>query len=440
MHSLRYVLRLTWAFLSRFKAIILIGIVLGIFFFLLLNVLLPKLGSWKTTRTGLTGRYSLAMLPTNILEMISSGLTRIDESGNVVPDLAASWNATDNGKTWTFKLKDNLVWQDGKDLTSRDITYEFSDATIKYPDAKTIEFNLQSPYSAFPTVVARPVFRKGLLGTGSWRVKNLNLVSDFADRITLVNTDGEKIVFKFYPTEERAKLAFELGEVDKVEGLFNPDPLNTWPKIKSDKETDKGEYAAVFFNTDDKLLSDKNVRQALSYATQKDNLGGARAISPISSTSWAYNPQVKPYNYDLSKAKSMIGTMSQEVKNNLNITLTTSPLLLPQAELIQKDWQAAGVKTNIQVMSNVPTNFQALLAIFDVPDDPDQYPVWHSTQNQTNITHYNNPRIDKLLEDGRTTLDNSTRKQIYFDFQRFLLEDPPAIFLYYPATYTFFRR
>jgi peptide/nickel transport system substrate-binding protein len=80
------------------------------------------------------------------------------------------------------------------------------------------------------------------------------------------------------------------------------------------------------------------------------------------------------------------------------------------------------------------------LAILDTPDDPDQYSIWHSTQEATNITHYENPRIDKLLEDGRSEIDLASRRRIYLDFQRFLVEDSPAAFLYYPATYTVSRR
>ena len=135
----------------------------------------------------------------------------------------------------------------------------------------------------------------------------------------------------------------------------------------------------------------------------------------------------------------MIDAMSAEQKKDLDITLTTSPLLLAQAELIQKDWQMIGVKVNLQVISNVPTEYQALLAIYSISGDPDQYSLWHSTQTQTNITHYSNPRIDKLLEDGRTTIGVQERKLIYLDFQRFLVEDSPAIFLYYPTTYTIDR-
>ena len=432
MRKLRYILRLTWAFLSRFKALIAIGTGLGLLFFIILSVLIPKIGGWQIQRIGLAGRYSVNSLPPDLLKMISSGLTKLDETGAVVPDLAESWTTPDKGKTWIFKIKKGLIWQDGKPVISKNIAYQFTDASISYPDDSTITFSLQNPYSAFPSVVSKPVFKNGLLGTGEWKVKNLSLVGDFVDKVTLENDKKMRKVYRFYPTEESAKLAFELGDVDRVDNLLDPAPINKWPKIKLHETTDHGEYVAVFFNTSDKLLSDKSLRQALSYATQKDNLGGERAISPISSSSWAFNPQVKQYNFDRDKAQGMISAMSTEVKNNLTISLTTPPLLLPQAESIQKDWQAIGVKTNIQVMSNIPTNYQAMIAIFDVPDDPDQYTIWHSTQTETNITHYSNPRIDKLLEDGRTTLDQTQRKQIYLDFQRFLLEDEPALFLYYP--------
>jgi peptide/nickel transport system substrate-binding protein len=439
MPNIRYLFRLTVAFLSRFKALILIGIGLGIIIFLILIFILPKLGGWQTTTVGLSGRYNVNTLPDNILDMIGDGLTALDKNDNVIPDIASSWSTPDNGKTWIFKIKSGLFWQDGKLLISKDLVYQFSDATVSYPDNRTIVFTLQNPYSAFPSVVTMPVFRSGLLGTGEWKVNNLELAGDYVDQITLENSKKQRIIYKFYPTEDDAKTGFELGEVDELTDIIDPTPISTWTHVKISKNTDKSECVAIFFNMNDKTVGDKTLRQTLAYATDKDNLGGVRAISPISENSWAYNPEVKPYTYDLDKAKSMIDAMPADEKNNLNLTLTTSPLLLPQAEIIQKNWQAVGIQTTLQVMSSVPTNYQALLAIFDIPSDPDQYSIWHSTQVQTNITHYSNPRIDKLLEDGRTTIDTQVRKQTYLDFQRYLVEDSPAIFLYYPTTYTIDR-
>jgi peptide/nickel transport system substrate-binding protein len=374
--------------------------------------------------------------------MISSGLTKIDKDGSPMPDLAQSWESPDNGKTWIFTLKDNLYWQDGKRITSRDISYPFSDVTTSFPDNRTISFKLQNPYSAFPTVVSRPIFKTGLLGTGQWRVTNIILNGSIVEQLTLRNKRGEQIIYKFYPTEESAKVAFELGQVDELTNIFIPSPLNTWQRIKITKDINTHEYVAVFFNTQDKLLNEKNLRQALAYAINKDSLDdGMRAISPISIDSWAYNPQVKTYDYDPNKAKSMIDTYKKSSKiNEINITLSTPSLLLSQAESIQKDWQAVGINVSLQVVTGVPTDYQAFLAVFDIPEDPDQYTIWHSTQVLTNITHYQNPRIDLLLENGRTEVNTNDRKQTYMDFQRFLVEDSPAAFLYYPAIYTISRR
>ena len=441
MFNLRYIIRLTGAFFSRFKALILICIGLGIAFFFLLKFLLPTLTAAQTTRIGLTGRYTLSTLPSSILNQIGDGLTKLDVNGNVEPSLASSWETPDKGKTWVFTLKDNQYWQDGKKVVSSSINYQFSDLTIDRPDDKTIIFNLQNPYSAFPSVVSRPTFKSGLLGTGEYRVTNISLNGSVVEQLNMKKADGQSIVYKFYPTEDRTKAAFELGEVDQISSILDPTPIDSWQKVKITESSNTGEYVAVFFNTQDNLVKDKNIRQALSYAIDKNALGGERAISPISVDSWAYNPQVKPYDFDPVKAKSMISDYETSSKvSSISINLATTPVLLNKAEIIQKNWQDLGVTVNLQVISQVPTDFQSFLAIYDIPDDPDQYSMWHSTQTATNITHYQNPRIDKLLEDGRNDINIEDRKKVYLDFQRFLVEDSPAAFLYYPTNFTISRK
>jgi peptide/nickel transport system substrate-binding protein len=441
MFNLRYIFRLTVAFFSRFKALILIGICAGVFFFFLLRFLLPFLMQSGAYRIGLTGRYTVSNLPPSILNMVGNGLTKLDVHYNVEPNLSSSWETPDKGKTWIFTLKNNLFWQDGKKVTASTITYQFSDVTIERPDEKTILFKLQNSYSAFPAVVSRPVFRSGLLGTGEWKVTKLLMNGSIVESITLSKKDGSKIIYKFYPTEEGLKLAFELGEVDEIDGVFDAKPLDAWSKLKISKGVNTGEYVAIFFNTQDKNLSEKNLRQALSYAINKNSLGGTRAISPISMDSWAYNPQVKPYDYDPIKARQMVDDYKKNLKiDQLTLTLSTSPILLPQAEKIAKDWEEIGVKTDLRVVSSIPTDYQTFLVIFDIPDDPDQYSIWHSTQTATNISHYQNPRIDKLLEDGRSQINLEDRRKTYLDFQRFLVEDSPAAFLYYPTNYTIKRK
>ncbi|MDP1710010.1 MAG: ABC transporter substrate-binding protein [bacterium] len=394
----------------------------------------------------MTGRYSSTSLPREILSLIGNGLTKLDESGNPEPDLALSWETSDKGKTWVFKLDPNRKWHDGKKVISSDIKYQFSDLVVETPDPQTIIFKLQNPYAAFPVIVSKAIFKKGLLGTGEYKVKKVTISGNIVQAISLDNEKGDLKVYKFYPTEERTKLAYKLGEVTKIEYIINASSFSSWKGANIKGLVKKGEYVAIFFNTSNTPLSEKNLRQALSYAINKDLLGSdsasvyARAISPISEDSWAYNPQVKPYDYDPLKAKKIISELPKAIAENLKVTLTASPILLPVAEKIIKDWQNIGINADVRVQPSVPQDYQALLVIFDIPDDPDQYSVWHSTQMNSNISKYTDPRIDKLLEDGRATVDVEERRKIYLDFQRYLVEDAPAVFLYYPTNYTVERK
>jgi peptide/nickel transport system substrate-binding protein len=123
--------------------------------------------------------------------------------------------------------------------------------------------------------------------------------------------------------------------------------------------------------------------------------------------------------------------------------LTLNIKALPQYESLAKEiskyWKEIGIKTKIEVVAGVPSDFQIFLGELPVLKDPDQYTVWHTGQD-SNITNYKNLRIDKLLEDGRQTYAFEERKKIYEDFQKYLIDDMPAAFLFYPYTYTLVRK
>jgi len=401
---------------------------------------MPLVFGGEIERIGMVGRFRTETLPETILEGIGDGLTTMDEAGTVIPNLAQSWESPDKGKTWIFHLNSDYSWQDGEKIESSDLSYEYTDVKVEAPDSQTIIFKLETPFSPFPAVVSRPVFKKGLLGTGEWRVDEVSIAGGFLQKLVIVSDAKDKKVFKFYPTEERAKLAYKLGEVDKLSGIFNSQPSSVLKNTKVGEVIDSQKEVVLFFNTEDKILSDKNIRQALSYGVDKKALPGKRAMSPIAPNSWAYNPQVKPYEFDIERARELLEDVPEEISSELTIKLVTSPILLEVAERVAKDWEELGVKTSVQVSSGVPTEYQALLAIYEIPKDPDQYSIWHSTQVGSNISKYKDPRIDKLLESGRTELSLEDRRTIYLDFQRFLLEDAPAIFLYHPKSFDIERK
>lgn len=414
------------------------GVVFGLLLFVALTVLLPRIFAGNIEYIGITGRYRTDELPPAVLNMIGEGLTKISANGSVEPALAESWETNAEGTEWTFKLKQGKVWHDGSPVTADTIQYSFEDARIERLDEYTIKFILSSPFSPFPSVVSKPTFKKGLLGTGEWEVVSLELNGQYVEKLVLKNEKGNRRVLRFYPSDDNTKNAFELGKITKIFDLLDPAPFDTWPTTLTEKIVRKDRIVAIFFKFDSPKFSGpdkKQLRQALSYAIQKDDFEGPRALGPISPNSWAYNPLVKDYAFDVERARELL-----KGGEGLEINLTTTPILLKVAEKVATYWQEVGVKTNVQVVSALPEDYEAFLAIYDIPKDPDQYAVWHTTQTQTNVSKYSNPRIDKLLEDGRVELNVDERKKIYLDFQRFLLEDAPAVFLYHPVSYTITRK
>jgi peptide/nickel transport system substrate-binding protein len=434
--------RLSWTFILRFKALIILGIIFGFVSFSLLNLAIPQILSNKAERIGISGRFSPEEIPLPILNHISMGLTKISEKGAVIPGLAKSWSTPDKGKTWIFELKDNITWQDGTKLVSQNINYNFEDLEIERNSQSKITFKLKSPYSPFPSVVSKPIFKKGLLGVGDWKVTKLTLAGNYVENLEIKDSAGKSKIFKFYPTEERTKLAYKLGEIDIIENLVDPKPFTSWKTVNIKETINFNQVVAIFFNLrkDSPFEDNKALRQALYYAIDKKDIGSERAISPIAPYSWAYNPQTKTYDFDRERAIELISSIPTEAKDKVNIKLVTTSVLLDVAEKIAKNWGNIGIKTTIQVAPTVPENYDAFLGIYEIPPDPDQYATWHSTQELTNISHYKNPRIDKLLEDGRLEVDFEKRRKIYLDFQRFLAEDAPAAFLYHPTYYTITRK
>lgn len=451
MLRLQYWTRLLSAFLSRFKKLIFLSTLIGVLFFILfprIQGLLPWASRGEVV--GLVGRYSLEEMPLPVQSEISTGLTTLDEEFAIKPGLAVDWKSEEDGKVWIFELGD-YRWQDGKPVRAEDINYNFEDVEREVLDDKRIKFILKDPFTPFPSVVSRPVFKRGLLGAGEWKVIKLSLINNhFIEELKLRHTkDGRIKTYRFYPTEEAARTSFKLGETQRLEEIVDLAELAGWKNIVIREDVREDRYAGVFFNLNNETLAAKKLRQALAYAIDKERLGSMRAISPISPTSWAFNPQVKPYTYDRERAGGLLKEL-EGGGGNITVNLVTTPTLLPLADKIKEDWEAIGINTQTQVANTPPPDFQALIAIQAIPSDPDQYSLWHSKQAATNITNYGeqqeeekpkeSQRIDKLLEDGRRTPDKEERKKIYIDFQRFLVEDSPVIFLYHPSTYNIVRK
>jgi len=450
----RLVLWLIKAYLRKWGRIILfsfIGGLIGFFFFVFFSSRIAHLFPQKE-RVGIIGAYTVGSLPPTITEKLSRGLTKVTTTGDIQPDLAESWDIQNQGKKYIFHLKPGISFNNGQEVTSETLGYSFKDVKISKPDKYTVVFELKDQYAPFLATISRPIFPKGLTGLGSYTISDIKLNGDFISSLTLSASQNKRqqIVYLFYPNQDALKTAFLLGDTTTVTGLsdtrLDRENLATHLNTKITKQTNYTQLVTIFYNTKDAVLSDNKLRKALTYALPNEFDQGERVNLPYPPDSKFFNKEVSTSRaQDLAHAQLLIDAAAQTSSNSAipKLTLLTQTKYKSIAVQITKVWSRLGINTEIIEVDSRPDIFQMYLGDFMVPKDPDQYVLWHS-RSENNITKFDSKRIDKLLEDGRRTINTAQRKKIYDEFQKYLLDDAvtdtPASFLFFPYSYTITRR
>lgn len=434
--SLRLILLISLEILKRNFVWILAGLaILAALFFLQIkfNLFYPT----NTVSIGLIGTYQQHDLPLEVTTLISEGLVKADKDGRIKPNLVAGWEVNNDATIFKFKLKDGLKWADNTEVKSSDLAFNIPNIDISFPDDKTVQLSLKESYSPLPSLLTKPIFKKGtLLGVGPYQIGKIEKSRIFITKITLQSLDPKlpKVRLRFYPNEKVAITGFGLGEVQALLDFNSPKSNLANSRINIKQETDYSKIVTILFQTKDPLLSNRSLRQALSFSAPKIE-GEEIANSPYPPSLWAADPGSKKYLANKEEARAAL----ERAKSNLaddklhgEIILTTTPNLEEVAKVIASSWKDLGFDAKVRVESGIPQNFQALLITQSIPIDPDQYFLWHGTQTKTNLSKYDSKRADKDLEDGRKIITEEERTEKYFDFQKTLLEDAPATFLYFP--------
>jgi peptide/nickel transport system substrate-binding protein len=218
-------------------------------------------------------------------------------------------------------------------------------------------------------------------------------------------------------------------------------------------------YTYMGFNLKHKPFDDVRVRRAINYAIDKQEiidgvyLGlGINIASPYKpGTRWS-NPALQPYPYDPAKARALLkeagftdsngdGILERDGKPfSFEIITNQNKEREKSAVLIQRRLKEVGIDVRIRAIEwasfisrFIKTgDFDVVVLGWGLGLDPDQYNIWHSSQQapgQFNFIGYNNPKIDALLEQGRLELNPNKRMVIYHKFAEILLEDSPIIYL-----------
>jgi len=220
-------------------------------------------------------------------------------------------------------------------------------------------------------------------------------------------------------------------------------------------------YTYLGYNLGRPLFQDRRVRQALTYAINKQELIdgvllglGQPATGPYKPDTWVYNKNVKRYPYDPRRARELLaeagwsdsdgdGILDKD-GTRFSITIVTNQgndLRSKTGEIIQRRFREVGVEVKLRVIEWAsflkefinPGNFDATILGWSTGPEPDQYNIWHSSKTgprELNFVKFKNPEVDRHLEAGRRTFDRAERKRHYDRIQEILAEEQPYTFLY----------
>lgn len=338
-------------------------------------------------------------------KMYESLLT-YDQSLAPQPSLATSWEISEDGRSYTFKLVENAKWHDGTPFTGDDVVFSCRDflpemhsrarivfgycESIEALDAHTVRFNLKEPFGPFimafelssaPMIPAH--IYKGTdyrtnpanntpIGTGPFKLAEWKRGSFIRlEKNEEYHGAGEphldEIVFHVLPDGASRALAIEQGQVDLSSSfdieMFDVQRLSSLPHLKL--ETRGYEFTApiarIDFNTRIEPFNDVRFRQAICYALDKQVFTdliffglGKPATGPISYRTPFYDANVKAYDYDIDKANALLDEMGLTPSAD-GVRRTIKFMRLPGgetwarfAELVQQQLALIGLRVEIE--------------------------------------------------------------------------------------------
>lgn len=312
----------------------------------------------------------------DLVRLVYAGLLRYDSNLNLIGDLAKNYEISEDGKTYTFHLQENLLWSDNEPLTSSDVVFtitsvkstawkstrasEFVGVNIEAPDPNTVVFTLEEPFAPFLHSLTIGILPEHLwtniapeharlaelnlkpVGAGPYQIAKIrkttqgNLQSYTMERNK--NYYGTKpniaeIIFKFSPSNQEAVAVLASGN---AQGMgFVPLELQKDLKRRTDLEYHKlnlSQIVAIFFNQKQNiLLTPVEVRQALANAAPREAIikdafkEAAVSISgPMLPGSLGYINDISRYEEGIDQARATLDNEGWRLQENATVR-TFSP-------------------------------------------------------------------------------------------------------------------
>ncbi|EAM5987115.1 ABC transporter substrate-binding protein [Salmonella enterica subsp. enterica serovar Montevideo] len=436
----------------------------------------------------------------------------------VIPGLAEKWDISEDGKTYTFHLRKGVKWQSSKDfkptreLNADDVVFSFDRqkneqnpyhkvsggsyeyfegmglpdliSEVKKVDDHTVQFVLTRPEAPFLADLAMDFasilskeYADNMLKAGTPEKVDLNpvgtgpfqLVQYQKDsRILYKAFDGywgtkpqiDRLVFSITPD---ASVRYAKLQKNECQVMPYPNPADI-ARMKEDKNINLMEQAGLnvgylSYNVQKKPLDNVKVRQALTYAVNKEAIikavyqgAGVAAKNLIPPTMWGYNDDIKDYGYDPEKAKALLKEAGLE--KGFTIDLWAMPVQRPynpnarrMAEMIQADWAKIGVQAKIvtyewgEYLKRAKDGEHQTVMMGWTGDngDPDNFFATlfscDAAQQGSNYSKWCYKPFEDLIQPARATDDHNKRIELYKQAQVVMHDQAPALIIAHSTVY-----
>ncbi len=441
----------------------------------------------ESSPTNLDPRVGLDAQSERIDELIFDALVRRDEHFNLQPSLAEKWEIPDP-LTYIFHLRHDVHFHSGQALTARDVKWTLdsllsgklispkastynSISSVDIPDEWTVILHLRKPYAsllwnlsdgAFGVVPygSSGTFSQNPIGSGPFRFisarQDRDLVIERNDSYWGTKPNLKRVRFIVVPDETTRALELRKGSGDVLINALNADTVGALrhePQLQTEISPGSN-YAYIALNTRDPILKDERVRQAIAYAIDRRTIThylmgdmAHEANSVLPPQSWAYNPGAQDYPFDPAMANRILDEAGYPEKNGYRLQLTmktsTDASTRVLAAVLQQQLRAIGINLELRTFEFATFYADVSKGAYQVHSlrwiggnqDPDIFEsIFDSgsfAPKRQNRTYYQNPRVDQLILEGRSTVNAEQRKRDYFEVQSIVDREVPYVNLWY---------
>ena len=418
-----------------------------------------------------------------------NGLITKDSQGNLLPDLAESWEILDGGARYRFYLRPGVTFHDGRAFTAQDVVWTFQtmlDGTVTSAkrgafeqldriveiDELTVDFVMKEPFGAMlvnltsymgivPDGTVPEEFNQKPVGTGPFK-----LVDRKPDRLEFRRFEGYRLgpaamktlIYREIPDSTVRALELRKGTVQLVVSDLAPDVL-PWFRANPNYqvvEDPSSKYAYLGINFEDPILSRLPVRQAIAHAIDRQRLVDTlwRGLGVVTETvlppgNWARHDNLEPIRFDPGLAREILDQegladpdgAGPEARFSIVYKTSTDETALLQAQIIQSMLAEVGIGVEIRsyefatFYSDIKKgSFQIFSLTWTGIVDPDFFSlILHSNSvppHGANRGRYLNPEFDRLIDAGAGRAEPQARRPFYLDAQEIFRRDLPYISLF----------